>query len=78
MCVLESSYERLQQQQHDSFIISCTQNYSNTFTSLLQFRHQCIYICMYNILGQLSAKTKRFIDRQFKGDKESIVKIGGH
>ena len=51
MCVLESSYERLQQQQHDSFIISCTQNYSNTFTSLLQFRHQCIFICiMYNIL----------------------------
>ena len=76
MCVLESSYERLQQQQHDSFIISCTQNYSNTFISVLQFRHQCIFISMYNILGQLSAT--RFIDRQFKGDKESIVKIGGH
>ena len=47
MCVLESSYERLQQQQQDSFIIWCTQNYSNTFTCVLQFRHQ--YTSIYTI-----------------------------
>ena len=61
MCVLESSYERLQQQQQDSFIIWCTQNYSNTFTCVLQFRHQytSIYTIYWDSCLQRDSLTRR-------------------